>query len=97
MTSVSDPFDLLIPSFVDKISANAINPYAANLNGLAHDRALSSIWTIYVPNSITQIGASAFAGNECLNDLIFEPGIELEYIGNDIVLSCVELDNFTIA
>jgi len=50
-----------------------------------------------VPNSITQIGASAFAGNECLNDLIFEPGIELEYIGNDIVLSCIELDNFTIA
>ncbi|MCH5164050.1 MAG: leucine-rich repeat protein [Clostridiales bacterium] len=89
--------DITIPSVYKGLPVSRIADYGfwddAYYNAYARTNGITSV---YIPNSITTIGESAF--NQCtgLISVTFDPNSKLEYIADSAFSSCINLDKITI-
>lgn len=58
--------------------------------------ALSAVNTIYIPNTIKAIGASAFYMLSTVEDIIFDNGIDLTAIGENAFGGMPVLNDFAV-
>lgn len=77
-SNINSNYDVIIPNYITTINNNAF---------LDCTRAT----IIYIPASVTSIGNDAFKGCTNLEEIIFEPGIQLSSIGTNIFDNCLKL------
>lgn len=58
--------------------------------------ALSIVNTVYIPNTVKAIGASAFYMLSTVEDIVFDNGIDLSAIGENAFGSMPNLNDFTV-
>lgn len=80
---INSNYDVMIPNYITTIENEAF---------LSCDNAT----VIYIPASVTSIGDDAFKGCTNLEEIIFEPGIQLTSIGINIFEGCSNLEGIDI-
>lgn len=70
-----------IPNYITSISANAF----------ANKTSADQIQAIYVPNSVLSVGNNAFKGLSNLQNLVFQQGMQCNYLGTNIISGCTNL------
>ena len=86
----------LIPAQIDGVTIVGINPFVfANRRGswVNENKTLTSV---SIPNTVEEIGESAFEGCTALSSLRFAPGSRLKTIGEDAFKDCSSITSLII-
>ena len=90
--------NVLIPAQIDGVTITGIAPYAfAKWNsqyGSVSDN--TTLLSVSIPNTVTEIGAHAFDSCTALSSLRFVPGSSLKTVGESAFESCTSLTSLTV-
>lgn len=85
---------LIIPYGTAGICADVLNMSKITNNHVKN--ALSAVNTIYIPNTVNAIGASAFYMLSTVEDIVFDNGIDLTAIGENAFGGMPMIGGFTV-
>jgi len=90
--------NVLIPAQIDGVTITGIVPYAFakrdSQYGYADDN--TTLLSVSIPNTVTEIGAHAFDSCTAMSTLRFAPGSSLKTVGDSAFESCESLTSLTV-
>ena len=89
--------DVIIPALINGVTITGIAPYAfASRNSGGYVNENTTLKSVSIPNTVTEIGDYAFYSCTNLSTLRFAPGSSLTTIGIEAFCGCSSLVNLTI-